>query len=160
MTGLCSGMLLDLGNGVQFFEPGLRRATPDLQLRSQHVALAQAADAKAVKCRIVDGVRPIDRCAALSAEGLGELVAAVSLLHIDLRFSRQQLERAGRRSDHGAEGAARKGLAVGAMADQDLFRIDLGLEGDAATVTASIHLPRLAPVCQGRAVSSALMPAS
>ena len=87
----------------------------------------------------------MDRRAAFGAERLWPLGATVAGLDVDLKLARAQLEAALLGKCDGAKRRAGKSLTVGAMADDDLFRIDLGLVRDVAAVTTPVDLHRPLP---------------
>ena len=63
-------------------------------------------------------------------ERLRSLVPALAGLDVGFQFAREQRESIFPRVCDCAERGARQGLAVGAMADQSLLGIDLGLVGN------------------------------
>src|SRR5439155_20483891 len=117
--------------------PGEGRAAPALPCRTQLGAAAECAHPQAIGRRVGPRGRRIDRCAALRAERVRPLVPAFSGLDVDLRCSAPQNEGAGQTWHRGAKGGAGEGLAVGAMANSDLGRVDFGLEADLTAMAGS-----------------------
>src|SRR5690349_15700867 len=115
------------------------RAAPLLEPGLQLAALAQRADAQRNDlCRLVR--RRVDRGSALRAESLHALRAALRR-RLDVLLDRPAFRRESafeRRHVH-AERRPGRVLAVRAMADPDLLRIDLGSERDVSAMTAAIY---------------------
>jgi hypothetical protein len=72
------------------------------------------------------------------AKRLWPLVAAFGGLDVDFRFAREQPESIFPREGVHAECRAGERLAVGAIAEQRLVRLDLGFKGDVSSVTTPV----------------------
>src|SRR5205085_4646934 len=89
---------LDLRQPGDARRPWQRRAAPDLAPGRQLRTLAQAADAQRVELRRAFGDGCVDRRAAVRAEGVRALRAALGGLDVDLRLPGQLEGRRGRRN--------------------------------------------------------------
>src|SRR5690606_5524428 len=78
------------------------------------------------------------RRAAVRAEALCALVAALRGLHVDARLAAQQLEAAAHARHVDPVGGAGAGLAIGAVAYRHLLRVDLGFVGDLAAMACAV----------------------
>jgi len=110
--------------------PGQRRAAPTLLCRTQLGATVERAHPQPIGRWVGARGRRIDRCAAFGAERVRPLVPAFSGLDVDLRCSALQDKGAGQARHVRAKSGAGEGLTIGAMADPDLGRVDLGLKAD------------------------------
>src|SRR6185295_13284348 len=120
-------LFFEPGEPGEVLRPGQGGAEPALRLRAQLPPLLDGAHAQPVDLPVGHG-RGEERGAALGAEPLCAGIAAVGrLLHVDLRLARDELEGALLALHVGAIAGARAGLAVRAMADRDLVRVDLRL---------------------------------
>ena len=81
-----------------------------------------------------DGHRVNMRC-TFRAKCLWPLVSALGGLDVDFRFAREQPESVFPREGVHAERGAGECLAVSAIAEQGLVRLDLGFKGDVSAVT-------------------------
>src|SRR5713226_6577765 len=124
----------------QVRQPDLRRAEPVLIARDELVALANGADTQHDHRGVPADRSGVDRRAAGRAERLLASVAALGRLHVDRGSAGKKRKRARLRQHHRAEGGARKGLAVRAMANNYCGGVDLRLESDAAAMTAAFDL--------------------
>src|SRR5262245_56198105 len=120
-----------LGSGTEVGKPALRGSAPHLLSWDQLIALPDGADADGQRRCSADSAR-VDRRSAIRAERLFAMIAALGGLHVDLRPARQEPEAVAFARDVDPECRAGERLAVGAMTDQDLGRIDLRLVGDCA----------------------------
>src|SRR5207249_9256479 len=76
-------------------------------------------------------------CSTFRAERLWPSIPAFAGLDVDFQFTRKQLERVFPSVRDHPERGARQRLAVGAMADQGLGRVDLRLVGNVSAVTTA-----------------------
>src|SRR5215831_1910170 len=121
----------------QVHGPAERGAAPVLTLRRELSALADGAEPQIVGLRLGHGAR-IDRRPAVGAERVDAPAAALGRFDVFPGFAGHELEGRARRRHHGPIGRAGQLLAVRAMADRDLFRIDDGLVSDRAAVTPAV----------------------
>src|SRR6516162_4599996 len=130
-------LALEALHAGEVHRPREGRTAPPLPCRTQLGAAVERAHPQAIGRR--GGARGprIDRCAALGAERMRPRVPAFSGLDVDLRCSPPQNKGAGQAWHRGAKGGAGEGLAVGAMTDSDLARVDFGLEADLTAMAAS-----------------------
>src|SRR5581483_5684468 len=140
-----SHLLFDARYGRDGAEPVLLRAAPDLFFRDEPVALAGRADTDIVDLRPLARRGRVDVRAALRAEGLHALAAAFGGLDVDRRLARDP-ERAVGRRNRSAERRAGQLLAVGAVADRRLLRVDLGFIGDVATMASTVDFHGQSPL--------------
>ncbi len=124
--------------------PRQRGAPPDLPSRRECRALGDAVHAQRVALRVLDGTR-VDWSPAIVAESMAALGAALGRLDIALRRAAPEHELRCRRWDVRAKCRAGEALAVGAVAQRDRGRIDLGLEGDLSAVAAPVDLHASGP---------------
>src|SRR5215469_8817124 len=125
---------LDAG---EVHRPRQGRAAPTLPCWTQFGAAVECAYPQAIGRRVGARGRRINRGAAFGAERVRPLVPAFSGLDVDFRCSALENECAGQAWHRRTKGSAGKGLAVSAMADSDLSRVDLCLEADLAAMAAS-----------------------
>ncbi len=137
-------LLLLRRDGCDVAHPGHCGAAPDLARRRERAALVDRAVAETIDRRLLLLRRGgVEMRAAVRAEHLRPPGAVLRRLDVGLGLAREQLEILRRRGHADAEGRAGKGLAIGAMTDVDLLRIDLRLEGDLAALAAAVDLHRL-----------------
>src|SRR5207249_5719445 len=86
-------------------------------------------------------------CSTFRAERLWPSIPAFAGLDVDFQFTRKQLERIFPSVRDHSERGTRQRLAVGAMADQGLGRVDLRLVGNVSALQTPIdfHLISSAP---------------
>ena len=118
--------------------PRHRRARPDLFARGQLRALGHAAQADHDKLWILYRAA-IQRRAAIRAKHLRAALAALRGFDIGLGRALQGKLGDGR-THNGAARRARQGLAIAAMADGDVGRVDVGGEGDMAAVAGAVDV--------------------
>src|SRR5271169_3594058 len=140
-------LLIVLVNAAEFSNPRPRRAEPDLPPRHQLIALFQNPDAHHVRdLRTIAGPGRIDRRSAFWAKRLGARIAACrGGLQVDRGLPVHFEIVAGDRNRY-PKGAAGSGLAIGAVADHDAFRIDLGRDGDRAAMAGAFHPHDVFPI--------------
>src|SRR5271167_3533079 len=140
-------LLIVFGNAAEFSNPRPRRAKPDLPPRHQLIALFQNPDAHHVRdLRTIAGPGRIDRRSAPWAKRLGARIAACrGGLQVDRGLPVHFESGAGDRNRY-PKGAAGTGLAIGAVADHDAFRVDLGRDGDRAAMAGAFHFHDVASV--------------
>ena len=99
------------------------------------------ADSETHESVLVGRWSTVDRRAALRAECQTPCIPTLGGFEIELEFARGEREGAGFRANDGSKGSARLDLAIGAMAHEDLVRIDPGVEtnGTTKTTTADLH---------------------
>src|SRR6516165_674473 len=130
-------LALEAVHAGEVHRPREGRAAPPLPCRTQLGAAVELPHPQAIGLRVGYRGRRIDRCAAFGAERVRPLVPAFSGLDVDLRCSALQDKGAGQARHVRAKSGAGEGLTIGAMADPDLGRVDLGLKADLTTMAAS-----------------------
>src|SRR5215472_6047874 len=123
-------------------EPGHGGAAPDLPAWRELPPLSNAAPANAPHLRLVAFARGKEGRAAVGTEILTALAAAVAGLDVDLGRTAGETN-IGAGGEHGdAERRAGERLAIRAVTDRHLGRIDLRLEPHIATVASAVDLHR------------------
>src|SRR5262252_1171930 len=117
---------------------------PDLCRRLQLCSLLDASQTNDDGSRIL-GRTGIQRSAALWAEHLRAAITALSDLDILLGRSFHR-ELCDGRSNDGTERRTRKDLAISAVANHYARRIDVGGEGDCATVASAVDVHMRPPL--------------
>src|SRR5215468_8730845 len=102
------------------------------------VALTNGAHADGVNLGACSDRRRVDMRSTFRAKRLWPLVAAFGGLDVDFRFAREQPESVFSREGVHAECRAGERLAVSAIAEQGLVRLDLGFKGDVPAMTTPV----------------------
>jgi hypothetical protein len=135
-------LALEALHAGEVHRPRESRAAPALPGRSQLGAAVERAHPQAIRLRAGACRCGVERRAAFGAERVHPLISAFRGLGIELGGAASQDEGAGQAWHRGAKGGAGKGLAIGAMADSDLSRIDFSLKADLTAMTASGNFHR------------------
>jgi hypothetical protein len=131
-------LLFELLYRPDVYDPWLRGARPYLYKRDNLVALTNRTYTYGVDLGACSGRRGVDWRPTFRAKRLRSLVSAFAGLDVDFRFAREQPESALPSEGVHAKCGAGECLAVGAIADEGLLRLDLGFEGDVSAVTTPV----------------------
>src|SRR5215831_1308052 len=131
-------LLFERSHRPDVCEPWLRGAGPPLRAGDDLVALTNGAHADGVNLGACSDRRCVDMRSTFRAKRLWPFVAAFGGLDVDFRLARKQPESVFPREGVHAECRARERLAVGAIAEQGLVRLDLRFKGDVSAVTTPV----------------------
>ena len=132
-------LLGELFDRRQIGQPGLGGPRPNLAPWNERVSLAHCPGANRKHLRIVWSGR-VDGRSALRTESLRSLCATLAGLHIDLRLPCEKPETISWSENVRAECRSRQRLAVCAMTNSDVLRVDRRLVGDEPAVASPVNL--------------------
>src|SRR5262245_20831412 len=115
----------------------LGRSSPDLNFWREFVALTNCSDPNEIRRAWHIREYSVNRRSASGAKSLDVRGSAFRRFHIDSRLARQR-EFVGRNGNADPKCRTREILAVCAMTDFDLFRVDFRLVGDHAAMTRTV----------------------
>ena len=132
------------GDGCEIIQPWHGGLIPNLPLWRQLGSLIARAYAHADKLWAFTHRCAVHLRAAVRTKNQFPLIATCSYLHVCLRFP-SHFEVVISHSKRGAKGTARNRLAIGAMANTDLARVNRGCIADSTAMTLTIDFHVLSP---------------
>ena len=131
-------LLLELSDRPDVCDPWLSGARPPLRMGDNLVALTNGAHTDGVDLGTCSDGRRVNMRSTFRAKRLRPLVSALGGLDVDFRFARKQPESVFPCEGVHAERRAGECLAVSAIAEQGIVRLNLGFKGDVSAVTTPV----------------------